>query len=248
MGKMPDAFIDLVVTSPPYDNIRQYKGFTFPFEQIAKELYRVVKDGGVVVWIVNDATTDGSESLTSYKQAIYFVEQCGFRLHDTMIYAKENPVPLNHNRYEQQFEFMFVLSKGKPKTFNPIIETSTNAGKINKGTMRNGGKDDLQLKHGYGKPVLEKRIRRNIWFYPVGAEKENDGKHPAIFPEDLAKEHIYSWSNEGDLIYDCFSGSGTTAKMAHLQRRNWIGSEISKEYAEQSEKRLSGHLAQTFLF
>lgn len=248
MARMPDNFIDLTVTSPPYDNLREYKGYSFPFEEIAKELYRVTKQGGVVVWVVNDATINGSESGTSFRQALFFID-CGFNLHDTMIYAKENPPPLNHNRYEQAFEYMFVLSKGKPKTVNLLTEKSLNAGKVNNGTtMRNNGSDELSKKHGAGKPVLETRIKRNIFYYGVGTEQDSKGIHPAIFPEKLAQDHIVSWSNEGDLVYDCFGGSGTTAKMAHKWKRNWILSEISKEYVELAEKRIAPYLAQTSLF
>ena len=247
MAKMPDNFIDLTVTSPPYDGLRTYNGYSFPFEDIAKELFRVTKDGGVVVWVVGDATVNGCESLTSFKQALYFKE-IGFNVHDTMIYAKENPPPLNHNRYEQAFEYMFVFSKGKPKTVNLLTEKSLNAGKVNNGTMRNNGSDELSKKHGAGKLVLETRIKRNIFYYGVGTEQDSKGIHPAIFPEKLAADHIYTWSKEGDLVYDCFMGSGTTAKMAHLQKRNWIGSEMSKEYVDLANKRIKPYLDQISLF
>lgn len=241
MSRMPDGFVDLTVTSPPYDGMRKYNGYSFPFEDIAKELYRVTKDGGIVVWVVGDATIDGSESGTSFKQALYFME-CGFRLHDTMIYSKSNPIPLTHNRYEQKFEYMFVLSKEKIKTFNPINER-TNGGmavynaKVKEAAARRVGE---KIK------VSEYRYRYNIWEYCVS---ENDKtKHPAPFPEQLCADHIFSWSNEGDIVYDCFGGSGTTAKMAHIQKRNWILSEISKEYCQIAEKRIAPYLAQTSLF
>ena len=119
MARMEDNFIDLTVTSPPYDNLREYNGYSFDFENIAKELYRVTKVGGVVVWIVGDATKNGNEYGTSFKQALFFKE-CGFNLHDTMIYRKLNYLPITTNRYEPQFEYMFILSKSKLKTFNPI--------------------------------------------------------------------------------------------------------------------------------
>ena len=124
MARMPDGFVDLSITSPPYDNLRSYKGFEFPFEDIAKELYRVTKQGGVVVWVVGDATIKGSETGTSFKQALYFKE-IGFNLHDTMIYRKSNRPPLNHSRYEQEFEYMFIFSKGKPKCVNLITPLSS---------------------------------------------------------------------------------------------------------------------------
>lgn len=249
MSNMPDCFVDLTVTSPPYDNLRDYKGFVFPFEEIAKELYRVTKQGGVVVWVVGDATVNGSESGTSFKQALFFKE-IGFNLHDTMIYQKVNYVPLTHNRYEQSFEYMFVLSKGKPKTFNPIMMPCKQAGKVEKyGLERrqnHGPKHAMRL---YGetefKATKETKFAPNVFAYTLGREKTG---HPAVFPEKLAADHIYTLSNEGDLVYDCFGGSGTVAKMAHLQKRNWILSEISSEYCLLSEKRIAKYLAQTRLF
>ncbi|MEK6882973.1 MAG: site-specific DNA-methyltransferase, partial [Nanoarchaeota archaeon] len=234
---------------------RKYNGYSFPFEEIAKELYRIIKEGGVLVWVVGDSTINGTESLTSFKQAIYFTEQCGFNLHDTMIYHKET-LPLSHNRYEQWFEYMFVFSKGKPKTFNGLRQKSNhfgitkngpvNCASIGEAGSKMGGKKGKKIK------IQEHKLRGNIWKYNVGAGQTTSDmiafQHSAIFPDALAKEHIYTWSNESELIYDCFSGSGTMAKMAHLQKRNWIASEISKEYCELSEKRLAPYLAQTQLF
>ena len=222
MKRMDDCFIDLTVTSPPYDNLRTYNGYEFEFEKIAKELYRITKEGGVVVWVIGDATIDGSETGTSFKQALYFME-CGFNLHDTMIYQK-NAVPLTHKRYEQNFEYMFILCKGKIKTFNPIYRK-----KIYKDTRtetQNRREKNGEFSKGFRSKNKE-TIKGNVWKYSVGGGISSNDKisflHPAIFPEQLVKEHIYSWSNEGDLIYDCFMGSGTTAKIAHIQKRNWIG-------------------------
>lgn len=248
MGKMPDGCIDLTVTSPPYDGLRDYNGYSFQFEKVAKELYRVTKPGGVVVWVVGDSTLNGSESGTSFRQALYFKE-IGFNLHDTMIFGKRNTPPLSHNRYEQQFEYMFVFSKGKPKTVNLIKEKSIYGGNPVRSTRRNGiNKDGLVKSHGYGKPILETKVKANIFFYIVGSANETTGEHPAIFPEKLARDHIYSWSNKEDLVYDPFMGSGTVAKMAHLQGRNWIGSEISQEYVDLANKRLDPYLRQQSLF
>lgn len=249
MARMPDNFIDLTVTSPPYDNLRTYNGYSFDFESIAKELYRVTKKGGVVVWVVGDATINGSESGTSFKQALYFKE-IGFNLHDTMIYAKENYVPLTHNRYEQQFEYMFILSKGKPNTFNPILRNNIHKGIKGGGTFRHNG-NDLEKKHT-NNLIKNKSIKPNIWFYKVGKYKTSKDiisfQHPATYPENLVNDHIITWSNENDLVYDCFMGSGTTAKMALLNNRNYIGSEISKEYVEIAEKRLEQYKSQQKLF
>ena len=244
---LPDSCIDLTVTSPPYDNLRTYNGnieqWSFEkFQAIAKELYRVTKQGGVVVWIVGDATINGSETGTSFRQALYFKE-IGFNLHDTMIYAKNNVYahdPRN-KRYKQCFEYMFVFSKGKPSTYNEIKDKpNKHACKTlsgTKGRNKDGVKRDL-------KPIVigDFQARFNIWEYTTGGSVSSDKiafKHPAIFPEKLAEDHIISWSNEGDIVLDPFLGSGTTAKMALLHNRNFIGFEISEEYCEIAEQRIS---------
>ena len=251
MIRMDDCFIDLTVTSPPYDNLRNYNGYEFEFEKIAKELYRVTKDGGVVVWIVGDATINGSETGTSFKQALYFKE-IGFNLHDTMIYEKSGCTNPSKNRYFQSFEYMFVFSKGNINVFNAICDRKNRWRERWGKTRKRRKKDGTMSKVYESKKAAEYGMRFNIWKYLQGYNSQDldnlKYNHPAIFPEQLAKEHIYSWSNEGDLIYDCFMGSGTTAKMAHLQKRNWIGSEISKEYIDLSNKRLKPYLTQTTLF
>jgi DNA modification methylase len=250
MRQMPDRCIDLTVTSPPYDNLRTYNWFVFDFEGIAKELYRITKDGGVVVWVVGDATINGSKTGTSFRQALYFKE-IGFNLHDTMIYAKNNPMPVNANRYYPCFEYMFVFSKGKPKTFNPILEETATKGQKHHLKQRNTD-GSFRKATGYGKPVKPTRPKYNIWFYNVGggqaATDKIAYKHPAIFPEKLAEDHIISWSNPGDIVFDPFLGSGTTAKMALLNGRNYIGIDISEEYCEIARRRVEQAQAQQCLF
>lgn len=241
LKELPDQCIDLTVTSPPYDNLRKYKGYSFDFENIAKELYRVTKQGGVVVWVVGDATIKGSETGTSFKQALYF-KDCGFNLHDTMIYEKINPIPQNHNRYEQCFEYMFILSKGKPKTFNPIKEPTKNAGKTFNWGDRKTVMDENQCRRDRTTEnitVKDSKIKKNIFSYSIGGGKTG---HPAVFPEKLAEDHIISWSNEGDIVLDPFMGSGTTAKMALKNNRNFIGFEITKEYCDIAEERIKDYL------
>lgn len=237
MSRMPNCCIDLVITSPPYDNLREYHGYIFYFEDIAKALYRVIKNGGVVVWVVGDSTEKGTESLTAFKQALFF-KKIGFNIHDTMIYAKNNYIPLNHNRYDQQFEYMFILSKGKPKTFNPIrIPTLTCGGRTSRRKKKSIGIPAYAVRSRSAVTVTKpEKLKSNIWFYNVG---HNDNtSHPAPFPEKLVEDHILSWSNSGDLIYDPFMGSGTTAKMSFLLHRNYIGSEISSKYCAEIEKRM----------
>lgn len=235
--------IDLTVTSPPYDNLRNYNGYCFDFEGIAKELYRVTKDGGVVVWVVGDATINGSETGTSFRQALYFKE-IGFNLHDTMIYQKNNFANPSSNRYHQIFEFMFVLSKGKPKSFNPIKDRKNVCfGESNWGTNKARQKDG-SFKERQKKIVSEYGMRYNIWEFMTSkgfATKDNFAySHPAIFPEKVAYDHIFSWSNEGDTVLDCFLGSGTTGKVAKQLNRKFIGIEISQEYLDIAKRRING--------
>ena len=236
MARMQDNFLDLTVTSPPYDNLRTYNGYSFDFESIAKELYRVTKEGGVVVWVVGDATIKGSETGTSFRQALYFKE-IGFNLHDTMIWNKGSfsAVGSLKSRYAPVFEYMFVLTKGKYKTFNPIKDRKNKWAGEKRGHVM-FRQSDGSIKKTSGSEIKEFGQRFNIWNLPPS--KNRDIKHPAPFPEQLAKDHIISWSNENDLIYDPFMGSGTTAKMAILNNRNYIGSEISKEYCDIAEQRI----------
>lgn len=241
MANMPDEFIDLTITSPPYDNLRNYNGFEFEFEKIAKQLYRVTKLGGIVVWVVSDATILCTESGTSFKQALYFKE-IGFNLHDTMIFRKKNPIPqIYRKRYNNEFEYMFVFSKGVVKTHNPIMVDCLHAGLELKGTTYKNYSKNEQVRDKIAKPIKSQKIKGNIWEYVVGKKKEDQDakKHPATFPCELAKDHILSWSNEGDLIYDCFGGSGTVALKCIELNRNWILSEISKEYCDIAYTRIN---------
>lgn len=243
MELLPDSFVDLTVTSPPYDDLRNYKGYSFEFEDVAKELYRVTKEGGVVVWVVGDKTHNGSETGTSFKQALYFKE-LGFNLHDTMIYEKDSISFPDKNRYYQIFEYMFIFSKGKPKTINLLSDRKNkwyNGKKHIKGRYRNA--DGEQVRHNKQNLLKEYGVRFNIWRIPNGHQKSTLDKvayeHPAIFPEKLANDHILSWSNEDDVVMDPFMGSGTTAKMAKLNNRKWLGFEIAPEYVDIANQRLS---------
>ena len=243
MADMPESSIDMVVTSPPYDNLRTYNGNIAEWgehvwRRVIEELHRLVVDGGVVVWIVGDATVNGSETCTSFKQALHAVDT-GFSLYDTMIYQKGNPPPLNHLRYQQAFEYMFIFSKGKPKSVNLIKIPCNNAGKKNTGTMRNNNSDHLAKKHGYGKKYKDEKPKINIWTYLVGSQtKDANIVHPAKFPYNLPYDHIISWSNEGDTILDPFMGSGTTGVACINTKRNFIGIEKDAEYIEIARARI----------
>ena len=248
LRKLPENCIDLTVTSPPYDNLRSYGGLASWdgdfFCQVAAELMRVSKPGGVIVWIVSDATIKGSETGSSFKQALAFMEQ-GFRLHDTMIYHKNGFSYPETTRYYPAFEYMFVFSVGKPKTVNLIKDRQNNcAGDVIRGTNRQAD-GSLKLKSavakGITREIKEFGVRTNIWAYNTGKWKITKDKyaytHPAMFPEALVRDHIISWSNPGDLVLDPFMGSGTTAKMAILLGRHYCGYEINKDYFDLAVKR-----------
>jgi DNA modification methylase len=240
MREIPDGSVDMVVTSPPYDNLRTYNGmpaFTFDvFRPIADQLARVLKQGGVIVWNVADATVNGSETGSSFRQALYFKDECGLNLHDTMIYAKKNYVPLTHNRYEQCWEYMFVFSKGKPKTFNGIKVPSA---QITGGSKFYEADGSVREKHSSsaGSPL---KLSKNIWEYSIGNEKTG---HPAVFPLQLPTDHILSWSNPGDLVLDPFGGSGTTAIAAENAGRSWTCMERDPTYYEAAVARVFDHIS-----
>lgn len=260
MKRMPDNFVDLVVTSPPYDDLRDYHGCDWNmkiFQQIADEMFRIMKPGGVVVWIVNDKTNNGSETQTSFLQSIYFRFFAGFQLHDTMIWNKNSCRYPETNRYYPCFEYMFVFSKNSPKTYN-LIEDRKNiysGSKVARAKQmrKTDGEivENSAFRNDKNRKIKDIGARFNIWEIPVSASTDDKIAllHPGTFPEKLAADHIYSWSNEGDLIYDPFGGSGTTAKMAHLMQRNWIISEISEKYVEEVTKpRLEPYLKQVSIF
>jgi site-specific DNA-methyltransferase (adenine-specific) len=235
LKRMPDNFVDLTLTSPPYDDLREYNGYHFPVEEIAELLLQKTKKGGVVIWVVGDRTVNGDETLTSFQHALTF-KRVGFKMHDTMIYQKNNPIPSDcGKRYRQAFEYIFCFAKGQPKTFNPIMEPTKSAGqKIKAFRITEAGRGNVPLED-IGRQIKSERKASNIFSYNVGTSSSVDKiafEHPAIFPEQLALDQISTWTDQGDLVYDCFMGSGKTAKAAEMLRRGWIGSEISEEYVE----------------
>jgi len=238
MNEMPADCVDLVVTSPPYDDLRDYKGYKFEFYAVAQGLFKVIKSGGVVVWVIGDRI-NGGKSLTSFRQGIYF-QEIGFNMHDVMIYQKKNTPFMRSNAYTNCYEFMFVLSKGSPKTFNPIKEKTVRKGL--EMLVHNKKADGINKK--VLKELKPEKTKTNIWQYAVGLGGTTSDRfafqHPAMFPEKLARDHILSWSNEGDLVFDPMCGAGTTCKMAALTKRDYLGIDISSEYIEIAEARLKG--------
>ncbi|MCK4527899.1 site-specific DNA-methyltransferase [candidate division WOR-3 bacterium] len=245
MHKLDSESIDLVLTSPPYDNLRDYKGYSFDFESVAKELFRILKEGAVVVWVVGDATVNGSETGTSFKQALYFKE-LGFNLHDTMIYAKYGSSMAGSNKcYMQMFEYMFILSKEKIKTTNLLYDRKNQtAGAVRKGSsMARLNKNGIRKKSKSIAVTKDYGKRYNIWYF----SPSHKTGHPAVFNEQLAHDHIHSWSNQGDTVLDPFVGSGTTLVAAEKTGRNSIGIGISTDYCKLAYKRLNKIVNQTKL-
>lgn len=239
---LPDNSVDLIVTSPPYDNLRKYNGYTWNFEGIACNSYRVLKPGGVLVWVVNDATVNGSETLTSMRQALYFVDNVGFRMHDTMIWHKYCSMANQVNRYLPTFEYMFVLSKGKPKTTNLMLQKTLSSSQANHNPASKR-KPDGKVSAFTSKRGNELRVMDNVWFIDTGYMRTTTDvdayEHPAIFPEALAERHILTWTNPGDVVLDYFAGSGTTQKMARNNGRHYLGCDLSEAYVAIALDRLA---------
>lgn len=243
LRRLPDSCVDLTVTSPPYDNLRDYKGFTWDAEGLIRELYRVTKPGGVVVWIVNDATVKGSETCSSFRQALTF-RAAGFNLHDTMIWKKAGTAYPDKVRYYANFEYMFVFSKGKPKAVHliadkPNIHANT---KVKRTERQKDGSVRISSGSKKGRLIKEMGVRYNVW--DVAEEKNNTTGHPAVFSLRLARDHIVSWSEPNDLVLDPFMGSGTTAVAAIETGRQYIGFEIAPEYCNIAETRIGEAIKQ----
>lgn len=245
MKKLPDNCIDLTVTSPPYDDLRDYENKLVwdykTFRKVARELYRVTKNGGVVIWVIGDKTDKGNKSLTSFKHALYF-QEVGFNIYDVIIYEKAGSGPPHPKRYFNSFEYMFVMSKGKPKTVNLLQDKKNScAGKTTFSDITRREKDGTLTKKGK-KIINEYGIRTNIWRYNNGKGFSSKDKiayeHPATFPEKLVEDHIKSWSNQGDVVFDPFGGSGTTAKVSIELDRQWIYVEKVEKYCDIAKRRI----------
>ena len=237
MKEIDDNFVNLTLTSPPYDNLRDYNGYNFDCGNIVVELYRITKEGGIVVWVVGDKIKNGNKSLTSFKHALLF-QSIGFNVHDVMIYKKKNTPFMRSNAYTNCYEFMFVFSKGSPNTFNPRMEKTARQGY--EMLVYNKGTDGINKK--VLKELKSEKVKTNIWEYAVGLGGSTNDKeafqHPAIFPEKLAEDHILTWTNKGDIVFDPMCGSGTTCKMAKKNNRSFIGCDISSEYVDIARSRI----------
>jgi len=243
MLALPGDSIDLVVTSPPYGQLRAYDGYYMAFKPMAEQIARVLKIGGVLVWVEGDESDELGESGVSFQHALYFRNECSLRLHDTMIYMKAGASYPSQDKYYQCFEYMFILSKGKPKTFNPLKDRENRwyGQKWSKVRTRRQQDGSLSSQTWDADEGEKYGVRFNIWQYAVGAGNHGDPichEHPAPFPEALARDHILSWSSPGDIVFDPMCGSGTTLAMAHQEGRKWLGFDISQKYCELSERRV----------
>lgn len=244
MSEIPDNFVDLTVTSPPFDNLRTYNGYHFDYECVLQQLYRITKPGGVVVWVVADQTIKGSETGTSFKQALY-AKSVGFYLHDTMIYMNRVVRFPHPKRYHNCFQYMFIFSKGVPKTANLIRDKlNKTAGRVETSKYQREEDGSWRVRSAYKTKRVRPKysVRLNVWEYKVGSRCMADDrlwtKHPAVFPMKLAEDHIKTWSNEGELVFDPMCGSGQTLCAAKKLKRNYLGMDVCEEYCKLSEERL----------
>ena len=245
MKKLPDNCIDLTVTSPPYDDLRDYENKLVwdykTFRKVARELFRITKNGGVVVWVIGDKTDKGNKSLTSYRHALYF-QEVGFNIYDVIIYEKAGSGPPHPKRYFNSFEYMFVMSKGKPKTVNLLQDKKNSCAGMTTFSDITRREKDGSLTNKGKKVINEYGVRTNIWRYNNGKGFSSKDKiayeHPATFPEKLVEDHIKSWSNQGDVVFDPFGGSGTTAKVSIELDRQWIYVEKVEKYCDVAKRRI----------
>ena len=243
MAEIEVGSVDLTVTSPPYDNLRNYNGSLNDWTEgkwkaVLTDVFRVTKEGGVVVWVVGDATINGSETGTSFRQALFAME-CGFKLHDTMIWEKStfSAVGALRHRYAPVFEYMFIFSKGSPQTFNPIKDKpNKHAGASHHGTVRQVDGSTRKVSGSGKKVVADLGQRYNVW--RINEEKSLNKLHPAVFPVALAQDHVISWSNPGNTVLDPFLGSGTTGVACVNTGRKFIGIERDLGYFKIAQTRI----------
>lgn len=237
MSGWPADCIDMVLTSPPYADLLNYRGFKFDLAAIARQLFRVLKDGGVMVWVIGDKTVDYSRQMIPYTHA-FGLRDAGFCIYDVMIYSKPAGRYMNRYRYPNVYEHMIVASKGKPKTFNPIMVKTKKPGDSRNTTILHRDADNNRTL-GY-RTTAEERPHDNIWKYSpgFGAVDRYAFEHPAVFPEKLARDQIISWSNPNDIVLDPMCGSGTTLKMARVYGRRYAGIDVAPEYLEIVRRRL----------
>ena len=241
LKNFPDNSIDMVVTSPPYDGLRDYNGFSLDLHKIGKEIYRVLKDGGIAVMVIQDATKDFAKSLTSFRTIVDWCDNVGFRLFETVIYHKNGTEGAWwKQRFRVDHEYMPIFMKGKkPQYFNkePLKIPSKHGGKVMSGSGNR--RTDGTLSETVRRPINTMKCRGTVWDYLMAGDKNPlKRKHPAVFPDKIPYDCIQCFCPEGGLVLDPFIGCGSTAVMAKVLGRNYIGIDISREYCDLAEERI----------
>jgi site-specific DNA-methyltransferase (adenine-specific) len=241
LKKIPNNSIDILVTSPPYDGIRKYNGFNYDLHATGKEIYRVLKDGGVAIMVIQDQTKNFGKTLTSFRTIVDWVDNIGFKLFETVIYRKYGAEGAWWNkRFRVDHEYMPIFLKGeRPQYFNkdPLKIPSKHGGK----TMTGGG---TRLTNGIRIPtraitINPMKCRGTIWEYMTAGDGTRlKHKHPATFPDKLPYDFIQCFCPPNGVVLDPFIGSGTTALAAIELDRNYIGIDISKEYCDLARRRI----------
>ena len=241
--------VDAVVTSPPYDNLRKYGGHA-PVDTFAAitEISNCLSRGGVCMWNVKDETRDGSETGTSFRQALHAMDS-GLNLHDTMIYVRRGVTFPDANRYLPAFEYMFIFSNGSPRHFNGIKDRRNRyAGTVIHGTDRQSD-GSLAARKCSSSEVPEYGLRYNWWeLHNAQAGNGEFGGHPAPMPYPMAHGHIQTWTDNGETILDPFMGSGTTGVACAKLGRKFIGIEIEPKYFDIACKRIEEAYKQPDMF
>lgn len=238
---LPDESVDLVVTSPPYDELRVYNGFSLDLHAVGVELYRVMKDGGIVAMVIQDSTKDFGKSLTSFRTIVDWCDNIGFKLFETCIYHKNGTEGAWwKSRFRVDHEYMPIFLKGrKPQYFNkePLKIPSKHGGKVMSGSGNR--KTDGTTTAVVRREINPMKCRGTVWDYLMAGDKNPlKRRHPAVFPDKIPFDFIKCFCPEGGVVLDPFVGSGSTAVMAKVLERKYIGIDISREYCDLAEERL----------
>ena len=238
---LPDECIDFVITSPPYDALRDYNGYKLDLHGLGVELLRVLKDGGICVMVIQDSTRDFAKSLTSFRTIVDWCDNIGFRLFECNIYNRQGTEGAWwKKRFRVDHEYMPIFLKGKrPQYFDKenIKIPSKHGGKIMTGA-------NIRTKNGQ---TGSRKVKINPTKCPgtvmtfgntCGGESKLKSKHPAVFPNMLAYDMIECFCPEDGTVLDPFNGSGTTTLAAKCLGRNYIGIDVSEEYNKIARERL----------
>lgn len=251
MKKIPDNSVDIVVTSPPYDGIRDYNGFNFDLHETGRGLIRILKEGGIVAMVIQDQTKNFGKTLTSFKTIIDWCDNIGFKLFECVIYRKHGSEGAWWtNRFRVDHEYMPIFLKGeKPQYFNKenLKVPSIHGGKVmtGSGSRRTDGKTNARVT----RPINTMKCRGTIWNYLMAGDKDPiKRQHPAPFPDQIPLDFIECFCPPGGVVLDPFMGSGSTAVAAKKLNRKYIGFDTSEEYIKIAHARLRNTETQLKVF